>query len=78
MENVFDNFLTKNRFTQLIQDTVGEYKISYLEAVIQVCELNNIEPEDSKKFISPVIKDKLEAEAKQLNFLPKDNTITFE
>ena len=50
-------------------------KIPYIDAILKVCETNNIEPEDVKKFISPVIKDKLEAEAMDLNFLPKKNSI---
>ena len=46
-----------------------------MDAIIKVCEKNEIEIEDIKKFISPVIKDKLEAEAMELNFLPKKNAI---
>jgi hypothetical protein len=46
-----------------------------MEAILHVCDKNDIEPEDVKKFISPIIKDKLEAEAMQLNFLPKGNTL---
>jgi len=70
-----DQFLTKSKFTKLIESTVGELKIPYMDAIIKVCELNDIEIEDIKKFISPVIKDKLEAEAMDLNFLPKKNAI---
>ena len=42
-----------------------------------VCEKNNIEPEDVKKFISPVIRDKVEVEAMDLNLLdiPKKNNL---
>ena len=43
-----------------------------MDAIIKVCETNDIELEDIRKFISPVIKDKLEAEAMDLNFLPKE------
>jgi hypothetical protein len=50
-------------------------KIPYMDAILKVCETNDIEPEDVKKFISPVIRDKLEAEAMDLNFLPKKNSI---
>ena len=46
-----------------------------MDAIIKVCETNDIELEDIRKFISPVIKDKLEAEAMDLNFLPKKNSI---
>ena len=70
-----DQFLTKSKFTKLIESTVGELKIPYMDAIIKVCETNDIEIEDIRKFISPVIKDKLEAEAMGLNFLPKKNSI---
>ena len=70
-----NNFLTKNKFTKLIESTVSELSIPYMEAILHVCEKNDIEPEDLRKFISPVIKSKVEAEAMQLNFLPKLNTL---
>ena len=70
-----DNFLTKSKFTKLIESTVSELKISYMEAVLHLCDKNDIEPEDVKKFISPIIRDKIEAEAINLNFLPKQNSI---
>lgn len=70
-----DQFLTKSKFTKLIESTVVELKIPYMDAIIKVCETNEIEIDDIKKFISPVIKDKLEAEAMDLNFLPKKNSI---
>ena len=70
-----DQFLTKSKFTKLIETTVAELKIPYMDAIIKVCENNEIEIDDVKKFVSPVIKDKLEAEAMELNFLPKKNSI---
>ena len=70
-----EQFLTKSKFTKLIEATVADLKIPYMDAIIKVCETNNIEIEDIRKFISPVIKDKLEAEAMDLNFLPKKNAI---
>ena len=70
-----EQFLTKSKFTKLIEKTVAELKIPYMDAIIKVCENNEIEIDDVKKFVSPVIKDKLEAEAMELNFLPKKNSI---
>ena len=70
-----EQFLTKSKFTKLIEKTVADLKIPYMDAIIKVCETNDIELEDIRKFISPVIKDKLEAEAMNLNFLPKKNSI---
>ena len=72
---VEEQFLTKSKFTKLIESTVADMKIPYMDAILHVCNKNNIEPEDVKKFISPVIKDKLEAEAMDLNFLPKKTSI---
>ena len=46
-----------------------------MEAVLYLCEKNDMEPEDMKKFISPIIRAKIEAEAMRLNFLPKQNTL---
>ena len=70
-----DKFLTKSKFTKLIERTVSDLSIPYMEAILQVCDKNGIEPEDVKKFVSPVIKNKVEAEAMNLNFLPKQNTL---
>ena len=70
-----EQFLTKSKFTKLIENVVAESKMPYIDAIIKVCETNDIELEDIRKFISPVIKDKLEAEAMGLNFLPKKNSI---
>ena len=70
-----DKFLTKSKFTKLIEKTVNDLSIPYMEAILHVCDKNGIEPEDVKKFVSPVIKNQVEAEAMNLNFLPKQNTL---
>ena len=70
-----EQFLTKSKFTKLIESTVADMKLPYMDAILHVCNKNDIEPEDVRKFISPVIRDKLEAEAMDLNFLPKKNSI---
>ena len=72
---VESQFLNKSKFTKLIEKTVSELKISYMDAILHLCEENDIEPEDVNKFISPIIKGKLEAEAMKLNFLPKTNSL---
>ena len=72
---VEEQFLTKSKFTKLIESTVADMKIPYMDAILHVCNKNGIEPDDVKKFISPIIRDKLEAEAMDLNFLPKKTSI---
>ena len=73
--SIEENFLTKSKFTKLVESTVTELKIPYMEAVLYLCEKNDMEPEDMKKFISPIIRAKIEAEAMRLNFLPKTTTL---
>jgi hypothetical protein len=73
-----DMMMTKNRFTKMVEDVVKQKRISYMDAIIHLCEKNNIEVEDAKKFVSPVIKNKVEAEAMRLNFLPRGNELPFE
>ena len=70
-----DQFLTKSKFTKLVEQTVSELGINYMDAILHLCEKNSIAPEDVKKFVSPIIKNKVEAEAMNLNFLPKQNTL---
>jgi len=68
-------FLTKAKFSKLVEITSLQTKMSYMDTIIHLCEKNNIDLEDARKFISPTLKGKLEAEAMTLNFLPKSNTL---
>jgi hypothetical protein len=70
-----DMMLTKVRFNRMIEDTVKKHRLSYLEAIVHLCEENQIEVEDIKKFISDPMKEKLEAEAMKLNYLPRGNEL---
>ncbi len=70
-----DNFLTKKKFTEMILETVKKHDLSYIDSIVHICEQNNIEIEDIKKYISPTIKDHLDAEGMSLNLLPKGNTL---
>lgn len=75
---VESEFMSKAKFSKLVEKQVMEKKLSYIDAVVEACDITNIDPEDVKKFISPVIKEKIEAEAMALNFLPRQNTLYFE
>ena len=71
-------FMNRSAFTKHVEEAVFTKGLSYIDAVVYVCEAQSIDPEDVKKFISPVVKEKIEAEAISLNFLPKQNTLPFE
>jgi hypothetical protein len=46
-----------------------------MDAIIHICSDIDVDLEDVRKFISPTIKDKLEAEAMGLNYLPRQNML---
>lgn len=71
-------FMTKSKFGKLIENVVREKKMTYIDAVVYACEEHNIEIEDSKKYINVVLKQKIEAEAMQLNFLEKNAQLPFD
>lgn len=70
--------LNKKRFNQMVEDCVRHKRLSYMDAIIHLCEENNIEIEDIKKYVTGPVKAKVEAEAQKLNFLPKGNELPFE
>ena len=68
-------FMTKTKFSKMIESTVREFRMSHMDAIIHLCEKHNIEVEDCRKYVSNVIKEKLEVEAMNLNFFPKSNEL---
>ena len=72
------DFLTKAQFTKIVEVNVLEKKMSYMDAVLEACVENKIDPEDVKKFVSLPIKDKMEAEAMALKLIPQGNQLEFE
>jgi|TARA_B100001093_G_C26699141_1_gene958244 hypothetical protein len=71
-------FMNRAKFSKLIEEQVVDKKLGWIDAVVEVCNITNLDPEDVKKLISPVIKEKIEAEAMNLNYLPKQNELIFE
>lgn len=61
--------IDKNKFNQEIEDFVYETGESYIDAIINFCEKNNVEIESVAKMINRVIKAKIESEAEDLNLL---------
>jgi len=73
-----NTFLNKPNFTKMVENKVLDTKQSYMDAVVDLCEKLDIDPIDVKKFISPVIQGKIEAEAMTLNLIPRQNTLSFD
>ena len=73
-----ETFLNKPNFTKMVENKVLDTKQSYMDAVLDLCDKLDIDPIDVKKFISPVIQGKIEAEAMTLNLIPRQNTLSFD
>lgn len=70
-----DKIMTKDNFCFFVEESVRLKKHPYMDAVLEVCDENSIEPEQVSSLLNMSIKDKLEAEARDLNFLEKVNKL---
>lgn len=64
-------FDDSNSFSLYIEQVVKEKKCSHLEAILKYCEENYIDPQDIKSLISKSLKQKVETNFIDMNFLPK-------
>jgi len=64
-------FLSKDKFAEDIESLVLESKMSYIDAIVQYCEDNNIEVETVNKLVSKPLKEKIRWEATELNYLKR-------
>jgi hypothetical protein len=69
-----DDDLNKKTFSRLVETYVRTHKgCPYMDAIIDVCEKNEIDLRDSKKLISKEIVQHVEFEARELNLLQGGN-----
>ena len=73
LEKVLESkFFCPSRFAQEIESLVQTHQgMSYIDAIIHFCEMNNIDVESVPKLISKPLKEKIRYEATELNFLKK-------
>ena len=62
---------TSKTFALIIENIVKEKKITHMDAVLWYCEKEAIELEAVGSLVSKGLKEKIEANARELNFLPK-------
>ena len=70
-----DNFMNKKKFSKMVELTVKTSGLNYMDSIVHMCEKNNMEIEDIKKYLEKSIIEHLEFEAMSLNFLEKNNTL---
>lgn len=64
-------FKTVNEFSMYIEQLALEKRISHLDAVLEYCKENFLEPDDISRLVSKSLKDKLEMDFREANYLPK-------
>tara|TARA_R110000796_G_scaffold835_2_gene3208 strand:- start:512 stop:724 length:213 start_codon:yes stop_codon:yes gene_type:complete len=62
---------TTKTFSLEIENIAKEKRISHMEAVLWYCTKQGIEPDTVSSLISKSLKEKIEANARELNFLPR-------
>ncbi len=63
--------LTSKTFSLQIENIVKEKRLTHMEAVLWYCEKEGIEPDTVSSLLSKGLKEKIEANARELNFLPR-------
>ena len=58
-------------FSLEVQKIAKEKNITHMEAVLEHCRIQEIEPDSVARLITKSLKDKIEANARDLNFIPK-------
>lgn len=75
LQNITSNekpmFKTANEFSLHIEQIVRDQRISYMDAVLEYCKENYLEPDDVASLINKSLKDKIEMDFRELNYLPK-------
>ena len=70
--------ITREDLIHQTETLVRKDEITYAQAICQICDDLQLDPEDVAKIISGALKTKLQIEAQNNNVLPKSNTATLE
>mgnify|MGYP002852054774 CR=1 FL=1 len=75
LEKVLESkFFCPSRFAQEIESLVQlNADMNYIDAIVHFCDQQSIDVESVPKLISKPLKDKLKAEAMELNFLKRSS-----
>ena len=59
----------------MIEEMVIEKNVTYMDACLEYCKDNNVEPESVGKLVNKALKQKIQVEAESLNFLQKSSML---
>lgn len=63
--------LTPKKFSLEVEKVAFEKNITHMDAVIMCCEQFGLDPEYAAKLLTKSVKEKIELNAMDLNYLPK-------
>ena len=63
------NILTTAKFSKIIIEIVETKEITYLDAIMDYCQKNNLEVESAAKLVNQKIKAQLRVEATELKLI---------
>ena len=66
---------TSKTFSLNIENIVKDKNITHMEAVLWYCQKEGIEPDTVSNLLSKGLKEKIEANARELNFLPRQEQL---
>lgn len=72
---IFFDEESQNDFCRQVEKYVEQWQVSYMDAVLTICESKDILPESVAKILSKPIIEKIEQEGQRLNFLPKTSKL---
>ena len=64
-----------SQFNAKVIETVKENGIGFMDAIILICEKEGMEVEVAAKLCDRYVKEKIENEARDLNFLPRTSKL---
>ena len=67
--------ITPKKFAIIVDELVRTKNLTHMEAILYYCEQNLIEPDTINKWIDRSLKEKLQADAEALNYLPKTSCL---
>jgi len=69
--NIPRMFKTSNEFSLYIEQVVNERRITHMDAILEYCKENYLEPQDIAKLVNKSLKEKVALNMQELNYLPK-------
>ena len=69
MNEKTETILTPNKFALIVENIVKDKKISYIDAILEYCKDNEIDPANTRSMINKTLKEKIAYEAQNLNML---------